>query len=190
MDKLGNKIKEIRKSKGFSQEELADLSKVNLRTIQRIENNENEARGKTLNLICNALEIDIQELQKHNDTNEKKTIAAFVINIVYLLLLNLLLMSIIGSMTLSSDANTTSRFGGLLLSIFIPLYIVYLTRRMTDTERVLKFGVGFMAYIVMLLSTQGFENGFRAGIKSGLFICLLVAIATLFYGKIFYQEKK
>ena len=52
MNKIGEKIKEARKKKGLSQEDLAESAKVNLRTIQRIENNENEPRGKTLNLIC------------------------------------------------------------------------------------------------------------------------------------------
>ena len=48
MSIIGKKISETRKSKGLTQEELAELSKVNLRTIQRIENNESEPRGKTL----------------------------------------------------------------------------------------------------------------------------------------------
>jgi len=42
MNEIGQKIREVRKRKGLSQEELAESAKVNLRTIQRIENNENE----------------------------------------------------------------------------------------------------------------------------------------------------
>jgi len=62
MNIIGKKISETRKSKGLTQEELAELSKVNLRTIQRIENNESEPRGKTLILICEVLDIDIEDL--------------------------------------------------------------------------------------------------------------------------------
>ena len=51
MSHLGQKIKDARKQKGLSQEELADSAKVSLRTIQRIETNKNEPRGKTLHLI-------------------------------------------------------------------------------------------------------------------------------------------
>ena len=51
MKGVGSKIREIRKRKGLSQEELAEVAKVNLRTIQRIENNANESSGKTLNLL-------------------------------------------------------------------------------------------------------------------------------------------
>jgi transcriptional regulator with XRE-family HTH domain len=42
MSHLGQKIKDARKQKGLSQEELADSAKVSLRTIQRIETNKNE----------------------------------------------------------------------------------------------------------------------------------------------------
>lgn len=72
MKEIGNKIKEVRKQKGLSQEELAEAAKINLRTIQRIENNESEPRGKTLNLICEVLDLsteDIFNYGKHSDTN-------------------------------------------------------------------------------------------------------------------------
>ena len=72
MNQIGKKIKELRKKKGLSQEELAESAKVNLRTIQRIENNESEPRGKTLNLICEVLEInaeDVLDYGKQEDTN-------------------------------------------------------------------------------------------------------------------------
>lgn len=70
MNPVGTKIKEIRLKKGMSQEELATQSQVSLRTIQRIENNENEPRGKTLQLICETCDINIEELLdygKHED---------------------------------------------------------------------------------------------------------------------------
>jgi len=64
MTEIGKKIKEIRKKKGLSQEDLAESAKVNLRTIQRIENNENKPRGKTLKLIFDALNIEVIEQEK------------------------------------------------------------------------------------------------------------------------------
>ncbi|MBZ9786684.1 helix-turn-helix domain-containing protein [Psychroflexus sp. CAK57W] len=53
-------MNEIGKKKRLSQEELAESAKVNLRTIQRIENDESEPRGKTLNLICGVLDINTE----------------------------------------------------------------------------------------------------------------------------------
>jgi len=72
MQKIGTKIKKIRLNKGLSQQELAQLAKVNLRTIQRIEKNKNQPHGKTLNLICEALETNIEEILEYGkklDTN-------------------------------------------------------------------------------------------------------------------------
>jgi transcriptional regulator with XRE-family HTH domain len=72
MTGLGQKIRESRKLKGLSQEELADLAKVNLRTVQRVEANQNEPRGKTLNQLCKVLEInteDILDFGKNTDSS-------------------------------------------------------------------------------------------------------------------------
>ncbi len=64
MTEVGKRVKEIRNKRGLSQEDLAELSKVNLRTIQRIENNETTPRGKTLRLIYDALDIMEIESEK------------------------------------------------------------------------------------------------------------------------------
>ncbi|RRJ90576.1 helix-turn-helix domain-containing protein [Paenimyroides tangerinum] len=62
METIGIKISQIRNQKALSQEQLAELSKVNVRTIQRIENNETTPRGATLKLLCDALEITPDEI--------------------------------------------------------------------------------------------------------------------------------
>ncbi|AHM60343.1 hypothetical protein D770_10430 [Flammeovirgaceae bacterium 311] len=51
-----------RKLKGYSQEKLAELSGVTVRTIQRIERGDVNSHMNTLKLLADALEIDIQEL--------------------------------------------------------------------------------------------------------------------------------
>lgn len=55
-------IKELRQRKGLSQEELAEKSGLNLRTVQRIENGETEPRGDSLKRIAAALDITPNEL--------------------------------------------------------------------------------------------------------------------------------
>lgn len=59
---LGKKIKELRKRKGLSQEELAEKSSLSLRTIQRIESSETEPRGDTLKRLSQALNVSPDEL--------------------------------------------------------------------------------------------------------------------------------
>lgn len=59
---LGKRVKELRIRKGLSQEELAENSGLSLRTIQRIENGENEPRGDTLKRLSNSLNVSPDEI--------------------------------------------------------------------------------------------------------------------------------
>lgn len=63
MTTLGMKIGGARKAKGLTQEALAEMLRLNLRTVQRIENSETMPRGSTLNLIGEALGLKPAELQ-------------------------------------------------------------------------------------------------------------------------------
>ena len=85
MNEIGKKIKEIRKKKGLSQEELAESAKVNLRTIQRIENNESEPRGKTLNLICEALDINAEDILDYGKQTDKSYLIIFHLSVIVFL---------------------------------------------------------------------------------------------------------
>jgi transcriptional regulator with XRE-family HTH domain len=59
---LGKKIKDLRNRKGLSQEQLAEQAQLSLRTIQRIENGETEARGDTLKRLASALSVLPEDL--------------------------------------------------------------------------------------------------------------------------------
>src|SRR6478609_9203953 len=59
---IGTVIKEIRLRSGFSQVDLADISGLSLRSIQRIENNNTIPRGDSLKRIAGALNVNIEEL--------------------------------------------------------------------------------------------------------------------------------
>jgi transcriptional regulator with XRE-family HTH domain len=175
MNSIGQTILEGRKRKGLSQEELAEKANVNLRTIQRIEKDKNEPRGRTLNLICEVLEIESETLIK---SEKKSQILNKVVNLFFLLVLNLALMSVIGFLTLDSNANLNSRLGALLLSIFIPFSIVYLSPKMRGLERLLKFGTGFIIYPILTIVLHGFPIAFT----SSLLPFSLVFISVLFFG--------
>jgi len=178
MNWIAKKISETRKIKGLTQEELAEQAKVNLRTIQRIENSENEPRGKTLSLICEVLEIDTKELISTENSYQERNIGTKIINGFFLLALNFVLMGIIGFLTLDSNANMNSMFGGYLLSIFLPFFIVSYTRKMSGIERMLKFGFGYIVYFIFIMVVHGFPTGF----VTGLFPCLLISLSVLYFG--------
>jgi XRE family transcriptional regulator, regulator of sulfur utilization len=59
---LDKQIVAARKKKGYTQEELADLAQVTVRTIQRIESGESVPRPYTLKTIAAALEISFETL--------------------------------------------------------------------------------------------------------------------------------
>lgn len=71
---LGRKILELRKQKGFTQEELVEQCNINVRTIQRIEAGEVMPRSFTLKVILNALGEDwniLKEKDTANNINSK-----------------------------------------------------------------------------------------------------------------------
>lgn len=58
---LGLKIAELRQQKALTQERLAEMCEVSLRTIQRIESGEVDPRAYTLHCLSTALEFDFGE---------------------------------------------------------------------------------------------------------------------------------
>lgn len=178
MNTIGKILLESRKSKGITQEELAESSKVNLRTIQRIENCENLPRGKTLKLICEALEIDHLMLLDILKSTERKPIAEDLINLFFLVLINLVIVFIIGYLFIDSEANLNSRVGGFILSFFLAFFILHFTQSQTKVERFLKFGTGVLIYLIVLTLLHGFPIVFL----SGLFTAIMIYLVFLLYG--------
>lgn len=177
---IGKKISEARKSKGLTQEGLAEKLKVKLRTIQRIERSESIPRGSTLNLICDALEIKPDDLKSDPVAADKKPMPEILINLTFLIPLNIALMMVPGYLTLDSEANLNSRIGALLLSFFIPFFVVAKTPLMRGLERMLKFGTGYLVYMLIGLMKFNFIIAF-----STLFLpALLVSLAVLYYGRL------
>lgn len=73
---LSKRVKELRTRKGFSQEQLAEISGLSLRTIQRIENGETEPRGESLKRLMNALEVAPDDLIDWSITEDKGFLTA------------------------------------------------------------------------------------------------------------------
>src|SRR5690554_3456821 len=69
---LGQKILELRKQKGFTQEELVEQCNINVRTIQRIEAGEVMPRSFTLKTILNVLGEDLENLQASKNSSANK----------------------------------------------------------------------------------------------------------------------
>jgi len=73
---LGRKIAELRKAKGFTQEELVEQCNLNVRTLQRIESGEVSPRSYTQRIIFTALDYDIHASNELNPTKIGKTLSS------------------------------------------------------------------------------------------------------------------
>ena len=85
-DVISEKIKTLRIARGLSQAEMAAQTALSLRTIQRIENGNTEARGDSLIRIAKALNTSPEELSK---SSVDRNIQSKAENYNYLLMLNL-----------------------------------------------------------------------------------------------------
>ena len=100
-NQLGQKLKTLRKRKGYSQEALAKISGLSLRTVQRIENENRNPSGDTLKRLSTALGISpdyLLEWEPNENHNFLILLAfspiLFIINPFLAILIPLILWSI------------------------------------------------------------------------------------------------
>ncbi len=115
---------------------------------------------------------------------DKKSIANIAINIVFLIVLNFAMMLLLGYLTLDTNATLNSKIAAYFLAFLMPFFVVYKTRKMSGLERFLKFGIGFVAYIILGIIIMGFPYSFM----SGLLPVLTIAAATMFFGNDFLDK--
>ena len=151
MKEVGNRIREIRKRKGLSQEELAELAKINLRTIQRIETNVNEPSGKTLNLLCNALEVNIEELVEYGKTEDKTFLTLFHLSVLSFMMLPLgnIIIPLILWITKKDKIIGLKEIGANLLNFqIIWTVLLYGITTVSILGKISHTGFGYSLYII------------------------------------------
>lgn len=74
---LGKKIAELRKAKGLTQEELAKMCNLNVRSLQRIESGEAMPRLYTLKMILNELNYPLEDFNKFGVEDQLSEDAVF-----------------------------------------------------------------------------------------------------------------
>lgn len=124
---FNNRIQELRKNNGLSQNELANLSGLSLRTIQRIENGETNPIGDTKRKIIKALnsysKTDLRGESKENEKNNllQKIVKKYEYSVI------LFVFSILG-------------FSIALADVYWALYLSYTT--------------GLLSIILLIISTS------------------------------------
>jgi len=112
------------------------------------------------------------------ELSHSKSIGNTIVYGITLFILNLALVSIFGFLTFDSWANINSRVGALILAFFLPFFIVYKTKNMSDLERLIKFGFGFFFYALAATIIGGLPHAFT----SALLPSLTIAMGVLYYG--------
>jgi transcriptional regulator with XRE-family HTH domain len=64
---IGDRLRDLRKRRLLTQEQLAERSGVGVATIIRIERNQVEPRGSTIRKLAEAIDVDPSELVKGSD---------------------------------------------------------------------------------------------------------------------------
>lgn len=67
-NKLGKKIKELRKSKGFTQEKLAELANIDAKHLSKIENGVHKPSYDTLKKLSDILNFNLQDIDRETQT--------------------------------------------------------------------------------------------------------------------------
>ncbi|MFL1012274.1 DUF4870 domain-containing protein [Flavisericum labens] len=158
MNKIGNKIKTLRKTKGLSQEELAEVAKVNLRTIQRIENNENEPRGKTLHLICEALDLKIEDLADYCKQTDNNFLIYFYLSVLVFLIIPLgnIILPLILWLTKKDKVIDLKRVGANLLNFQIAwTFLSYSVLIIGVLLKIMHLNIGFSITPMSILMIWG-----------------------------------
>lgn len=81
MKTIGQKIFEIRKGKGITQERLSEEASINLRTLQRIEKGETEPHGNTLRSLCRALDVPPEDILDYGKTADTSFLTYFHLSV-------------------------------------------------------------------------------------------------------------
>ena len=157
METIGTKITQLRKQKALSQEELADSAKVNVRTIQRIENNETSPRGATLKLICDALEVTPDEIINFEKTEDNTFLIWLHLSVMlgYVLPLGNIILPLILWLSNKNKINHVNEQGKNILNFQIlysvvtfALMLIAIFGRVTQQELFIRFQTIFIILFV------------------------------------------
>ncbi len=165
---LGLKVSELRKEKGFTQEQLAEVCEVTPRTIQRIESGEVEPRAFTRNSLSNVLEFD---LGKNDIENERFWVAALHLSSMFcIVLIPLLIWSWMKNRSYQID-----KHGRQVMNFQITITLALMTN-------VLCLAVGLPAALIMLEGGTGNVALFSVLALASVFPLILIGIFITYQG--------
>ncbi len=165
---LGLKVSELRKEKGFTQEQLAESCEVTPRTIQRIESGEVEPRAFTRNSLSNVLEFD---LGKNDIENERFWVAALHLSSMFcIVLIPLLIWSWMKNRSYQID-----KHGRQVMNVHITITLALLTGGLC-------LAVGLPAALILLEQGTGNVALMSVLALASVFPMILIGIFVTYQG--------
>lgn len=155
MTGVGKKIAEIRKQKGLTQEEVSEQAKINLRTLQRIEKDETEPRGNTLNNICSVLGISIEDILDYGKVEDKSYLIFLHLSVLcglFLPLGNIILPLILWLnkrdriVSVAAQGSNILNFQILWTIVFYMVMFIFAFTKIMHVE-----GISFLAIVAFLI---------------------------------------
>jgi len=206
---LGKKILELRKQKGFTQEELVEKCNINVRTIQRIEAGDVTPRSFTIKTILEALGMDAGTFFEDSIHEENKIYLSDkdhrILNTSWITGVFYLILTIIGAILeiyfLSSERYSyTELFYRIPYSILFLLSMwVFLRGYKTLGELYnnsflinsvyIYFVIGVLMSLINILLVIFNEGEWSTDIFSGVILVILFGISELFLGVGIYKLK-
>ncbi|QAY66362.1 helix-turn-helix domain-containing protein [Paenibacillus protaetiae] len=83
LQRLGERIRAIRKDKGYSQEQLAEKANTHVNYVSAVERGEKNVTFESIEKIAEALNISFAELFRFVDTNGKEDEVGQLVNALY-----------------------------------------------------------------------------------------------------------
>ncbi len=122
-------VKESRTSKGYTQKELSDITKISLRSIQRIENGEVVPRMYTLKTLAKSLDFSLDFLNEQESEQTSENISNLERKIILSVGGGVLLFFLALAFIAQSSRFPETGFEFLLYcASMVGLYIIYLLR--------------------------------------------------------------
>lgn len=76
--KFGKRVRELRKSKGYTQEQIAELINIEPPNMSKLENGMHFPQPDKIEKIANALDVEVQELFDFEHFKQKKDLINFI----------------------------------------------------------------------------------------------------------------
>ncbi|WP_161622654.1 helix-turn-helix domain-containing protein [Cesiribacter andamanensis] len=172
-------VKEARQAKGFTQQEVADQTRISLRSIQRIEGGEVEPRTHTLKELARCLDIPLQHLLTTSPEEVQPSVHSISKKIILSLGLSLLVV-LLGLAFAAQSPYPETGFEALLGFAGLSALVTLILLRLWPQARrgILTLGFALITPLLALAFVAQAPTFPETGFEALLYMAFLTAFST------------